>query len=140
MGRTDQLMARPYLPSLDYTTVREWWLSRGLTASVVPSDCLPPTGVIVVSSDIPCCAGWVHCDKYSYFGQIGNLVTNPEISPKLRVKSIELCFDRLILMAEKEGVTNLTARFAENGLLALLRRRGFSQHPIPMMELEKRIG
>jgi hypothetical protein len=124
----------------DYEIIRNWWLVRGLNSYVVPMDCLPPTGVVVVSGGVLCCAAWIHVDKYSCSGLIGNVVTNPDIGARLRVKSIEICFDRLIVMAGVEGVKSLVAHFAENGLLTLLKRRGFSQHPVPMREVERRIS
>jgi hypothetical protein len=71
---------------------------------------------------------------------IGSVVTNPDISGKLRVKALEICFDRLIVMAKAEKATVVLGHFSENGLLKLLERRGFIQHPIPMMETEKRIN
>ena len=140
MNNKPGILARPYIESSDYEIIRGWWLSRGLNDYVVPADCLPPTGVVAVSEGVLCCASWLEISKYSKLGMIGNVVSNPEISGRLRVKSIEICFDRLIVMAKAEGVKSLLGHFSENGLLKLLKRRGFSQHPIPMMEVEKRIG
>ena len=140
MNNKPVILARPYIAASDYEIICGWWLSRGQKDYVVPADCLPPTGVVVVSEGVMCCASWVEISKYSKLGLIGNIVTNPEISGKLRVKSIEICLDRLIVMAKAEGVKSLLGHFSENGLLTLLKRRGFIQHPIPMMEVEKRIG
>ena len=133
------LLARAYVEQADYETIRNWWLSRNLTDYVVPKESLPPTGVTVVGDGQMICCGWVHLDRYSALAQIGNIMTSPTVKGKIKVKAVELCFDRLILMAEKEGAVQLLARFSENGLLSLLKRRGFRQHPIPMYEMERRL-
>lgn len=112
---------RPFDPEKDYDTVAAWWKGHAWRVPL-PKSMFPTSGLII--DDV--CAAWLYVTD-SYLSFLGWPVGNPEQSPRVIDRGLEIVIKELQLMAVERGSPYLSAYTNKTGLLKLYDRIGFQR-------------
>ena len=86
----------------DYDTLVKWW--NQWEFGVVPKECLPPDGIIIEIDGKPICAGGLYIGVGTEFAFMEWIVTDKNADSKSVHKSLRLCIDSIMQMAQSKGM------------------------------------
>jgi len=104
------MICRP-INDQDYALACKWWKAQ-----------VPETGVVVDNI----CMGWIYLSN-SKVAHAEWIVGNPEVSGKSKLRAINTVLDGLIEIAKDHGATFIFTSIKNNGLMRILKNRGFQQ-------------
>lgn len=116
----------------DYADVCGWWEKAKWPH--VPTDHLPPTGLICETKEIKLCALWVYLTQ-SKFAIMEWFVVNPEAPMKLRVAALSDTIDVAKYLAKQAGSETIFSSVSKHGLITLLEKKGFNKADIGMTNM-----
>lgn len=117
------LSFREYQPDVDYPTAKSWWLEYN--ASHLEKEMLPDLGIVVTYDGKALAMGWVYFSN-SRVAQIGWIVSDPKLGPKMRVKAVYLLIAACESLAKDHGYKMVQIFTDRPGLNKMLSRSGFS--------------
>lgn len=123
---------RAFEESLHYVAISKWWTSRDLP--VVPTEILPPTGVIAESgSGDFLAAAWMYHEESGRLAVIDWITTNPDMPIRLTSQGVEVLLDFLKTTARENGCRNVISWAAKDtGLQRMMVRSGWTdQKSVP---------
>ncbi len=106
----------------DYKMLETWWIGHA-GWSPIPCDDLPDTGYIANDTAFGCLYIDIHCR----FAMMEWIVSRPDASGKLLVKSLNEVIERLLLTAKELGVKRVYSVLKHEGLIKLYQKHGFNQ-------------
>ena len=86
----------------DYDTLVKWW--NQWEFGVVPKECLPPDGIIIEIDGKPICAGGLYIGVGTEFAFMEWIVTDKNADSKSVHKSLRLCIESIMQMAQSKGM------------------------------------
>ena len=86
----------------DYDTLVKWW--NQWEFGVVPKECLPPDGIIIEIDGKPICAGGLYIGVGTEFAFMEWIVTDKNANSKSVHKSLRLCIESIMQMAQSKGM------------------------------------
>lgn len=124
----------PFDAARDYPEVCSWWNHYGFPP--LPLDHLSTRGFIVWDkvNCIGTCAGWLYATD-SAFSWIDWVVSNPKVSARERVKTIELLLRNVSAIGLRTGAKSIHSSTKHNGLKRLYERVGFKSADSGMTNL-----
>lgn len=133
---TEHCQIRMVEKKTDYPIIAKWWEAHGWTS--VPSQMLPPLGVVAFNSAHDCAAGWLYMDNgNSGVSMLEWLVSNPKISARESMRGIKAVTDFLGQAASEMGYSVMITTCRQESLARLHERNGFARTDEGMIHLVK---
>jgi hypothetical protein len=86
----------------DYPILVKWWTDWKF--GTVPKECLPPDGIMVEIDGKPICAGGLYIGVGTQFAFMEWIVTDQQADKRAVHKSLKMCIDAIMELAESKGM------------------------------------
>jgi hypothetical protein len=91
------MLVRNWNRQTDYDTLKQWW--EDWEFGVVPMECLPPDGIMIIHEDKPICAGGLYVGEGTQFGFMEWIVTDKHADSRKVHEALKLCIDNIMSLA-----------------------------------------
>jgi len=112
--------------------IANWLIARDMSAE--GSTNLPELGLVLVDTGCPVAAGFIRRVEGGY-GILDSLITNPDILPGIRDKSLDYLVKELIKLSRREGIRHLSATSVDEHTLIRSAKHGFKVQPHTLITL-----
>lgn len=117
---------------LDMGYVCKWMFMRELPVPTLKD--LPQEAITVYSDGVPVAAGFLRKCEGNY-ALIDSCVTDPEQSPAIRDKSMNVLAEALVFRAKELGINNILAFSVDENTLTRSEKFGFERLPYAVISL-----
>jgi hypothetical protein len=127
--------------STDYETILAWWGGHDKPDYILSSHLLPPSGWMVEDDDgTPLCITWLYYFQHTPGALLGNIVSNPEASSKLRAKALDLLLLRVTTEADKNNAEVVLGITTREGVARKAEKHGFKRTTKHSVEFQRDRG
>ena len=114
----------PIIHERDYPLLKSWWEKRNFPPAIPRF--LPPIGRLILNGDHPVCGGFLFRSDAGA-AIIGNFVSNPDVSGKIRNEAIDLLIDVLTDEAKHAGFEMVCCSTNLPQLMERFEKHGFTK-------------